>query len=177
MPLCGYPPVVLRRHVRRYETTGCFFLATAADCATSNRVGRRRKIPQPNKHFRLVLWFLLYRVHPQQQINREVEVIACQSCRIPLCLFDRFKADFPHHWNQLLEKRSRRLTHLLKYIIRIPAKREADRVGRSIALTQGIPLRCHPNAHRDDGQRFVVHADELLTAFVELQSAIRACAE
>ena len=30
------------------------------------------------------------------------------------------------------------------------------------------------DAHRDDGRRFVVHADEKLTAFVELESAIRA---
>ena len=29
------------------------------------------------------------------------------------------------------------------------------------------------DAHRDDGKRFVVHADEKLTAFVELESAIR----
>ena len=29
------------------------------------------------------------------------------------------------------------------------------------------------NAHRD-GKRFIVHADEKLTAFVELESAIRA---
>jgi hypothetical protein len=28
------------------------------------------------------------------------------------------------------------------------------------------------DAHRDDGQRFVVHADEKLTAFVELEWAI-----
>jgi hypothetical protein len=75
----------------------------------------RRKISQSSKHFRLVLWFLLYRVHPQQQIAREVEVVACQSCRMPLCLFDRFKADFSHHWNRMLDKRSRRLAHLLKY--------------------------------------------------------------
>jgi hypothetical protein len=32
------------------------------------------------------------------------------------------------------------------------------------------------DAHRDDGQRFIVHADEKLTAFVELESAIRPCA-
>jgi hypothetical protein len=32
------------------------------------------------------------------------------------------------------------------------------------------------NAHRDDGKRFVVHADETLTAFVELESAVRAAA-
>jgi hypothetical protein len=29
------------------------------------------------------------------------------------------------------------------------------------------------DTHRDDGQRFIVHADEKLTAFVELESAIR----
>jgi hypothetical protein len=33
------------------------------------------------------------------------------------------------------------------------------------------------DAHRDNGKRFVVHADELLSAFLELESAIRACAE
>jgi hypothetical protein len=31
--------------------------------------------------------------------------------------------------------------------------------------------------HRDDGKRFVVHADEKLTAFVELEAAIRACVQ
>ena len=30
------------------------------------------------------------------------------------------------------------------------------------------------DAHRDDGKRYVVRTDELLTAFVELKSAIRA---
>jgi hypothetical protein len=29
------------------------------------------------------------------------------------------------------------------------------------------------DAHRDDGKRFVVHADEKLTTFVELEFAIR----
>ena len=29
------------------------------------------------------------------------------------------------------------------------------------------------DAHRDDGKRFVVHADEILTAFWELEAAIR----
>ena len=33
------------------------------------------------------------------------------------------------------------------------------------------------DAHRDDGKRFVVRADEKLTAFMELESAIRACGE
>jgi hypothetical protein len=33
------------------------------------------------------------------------------------------------------------------------------------------------DAHRDDGKRFVVHADEKLTAFVELESVICDCGE
>jgi hypothetical protein len=32
------------------------------------------------------------------------------------------------------------------------------------------------DAHRDDGKRFIVHTDEKLTAFLELESAIRAAA-
>jgi len=31
------------------------------------------------------------------------------------------------------------------------------------------------DAHRGDGKRFVVNADENLTAFLELESAIRSC--
>jgi len=31
------------------------------------------------------------------------------------------------------------------------------------------------DAHRGDGQRFIVRADEKLTAFIELESAIRGC--
>jgi hypothetical protein len=29
------------------------------------------------------------------------------------------------------------------------------------------------DAHRGDGERFIVHADEKLTAFVELEAAIK----
>ena len=31
------------------------------------------------------------------------------------------------------------------------------------------------DAHRDDGKRFIVRADEKLTAFMELESAIPGC--
>ncbi len=33
------------------------------------------------------------------------------------------------------------------------------------------------DAHRDDGKRFIVRADEKLTAFLELESPVRACGE
>ena len=40
----------------------------------------------------------------------------------------------------------------------------ADANGRTIWIA---------DAHRDNGKRFVAHADEKLTAFLELESAIR----
>jgi hypothetical protein len=43
-----------------------------------------------------------------------------------------------------------------------------DREGRTIWIV---------DAHGDDGQRFVVDADEKLPAFLELESAIRSCGE
>jgi hypothetical protein len=33
------------------------------------------------------------------------------------------------------------------------------------------------DAQRGDGKRFVVHADEMLTAFIELELVIRVCAD
>jgi hypothetical protein len=36
---------------------------------------------------------------------------------------------------------------------------------------------CVADAHRDDGIRFVVHADDKLTAFLEFQSTIQAYRE
>ena len=43
-----------------------------------------------------------------------------------------------------------------------------DREGRTIWIA---------DAHRDDGKPFVVRADEILTAFVELEARIRAFAQ
>jgi len=42
-----------------------------------------------------------------------------------------------------------------------------DREGRTIWIA---------DAHRDDGRRFIVRADEILTAFLELERAIRSFA-
>jgi len=43
-----------------------------------------------------------------------------------------------------------------------------DREGRTIWIV---------DAHRGDGKRFIVRADEKLTAFLELESAICTCGE
>jgi hypothetical protein len=43
-----------------------------------------------------------------------------------------------------------------------------DSQGRTISIA---------DAHRDDGKRFIVRTDEKLTAFQELEAAIRPCDE
>ena len=53
----------------------------------------------------------------------------------------------------------------------------AKPVGVGAACQQWIPTIWIVDAHRDDGKRFVVRADEKLTAFLELGSAIRVCGE
>jgi hypothetical protein len=42
------------------------------------------------------------------------------------------------------------------------------------ALDHDGPTNWIAAAHRDDGRRLIVHADEKLTAFMELESATRA---
>ena len=46
----------------------------------------------------------------------------------------------------------------------------------SVLDTQGRTIWI-ADAHAGDGKRFVVRADEKLTAFVELESAVRDCGE
>jgi hypothetical protein len=51
------------------------------------------------------------------------------------------------------------------------------KAGRSLGYVSTVDSRRTiwiADAHRGDGKRFVVHADETLTAFLELESAIRA---
>ena len=54
-----------------------------------------------------------------------------------------------------------------------------SKAGSSWGCVSGVNSRGRTifvaDAHRDDGQRFIVRADEKLTAFVELESAILAC--
>ncbi len=62
-----------------------------------------------------------------------------------------------------------------------PSADNLSKVGWSLGYVSAIDSNGQTiwiaDAHRDDGKRFVVHADELLTAFLELESAIRACGE
>jgi hypothetical protein len=47
-------------------------------------------------------------------------------------------------------------------------------LGYVSAIDSSGPTTWIADAHRDDARRFVMHADEKLTAFLELESAIRA---
>jgi hypothetical protein len=44
--------------------------------------------------------------------------------------------------------------------------------GRLSAIDSSGRTICIVDAHRDDGKRFIVHADEKFSAFMELQRAI-----
>ena len=46
--------------------------------------------------------------------------------------------------------------------------------GRRVSGRSGGRTIWIADARRDDGKRFVVHADEMLTAFMELEAGIRA---
>jgi len=50
-------------------------------------------------------------------------------------------------------------------------------LGLGLSLGLGRANDLDSDAHCDDGKRFVVRVDELLTAFLELESAIRFQAE
>jgi hypothetical protein len=56
-----------------------------------------------------------------------------------------------------------------------------NEAGRSLGCVSAVDSQGRTiwiaDAHRDDGKRFVVHADEKLTAFIELETAIRGCGE
>ena len=55
-----------------------------------------------------------------------------------------------------------------------------SKAGRSWGCVSALDLQGRTiwivDAHRDDGKRFVVRADEKLTAFLELELATRDCA-
>jgi hypothetical protein len=50
---------------------------------------------------------------------------------------------------------------------------QRSRMELGLCLSDGFLRPNDLDAHRDDGKRFVVRADETLTAFMELESAIR----
>jgi hypothetical protein len=58
----------------------------------------------------------------------------------------------------------------------ISAKRVGVEAGFSAIDSRGQTIWI-VDAHRDNKKRFVVRSDEKLTAFLELESAIRACGE
>jgi hypothetical protein len=74
----------------------------------------------------------------------------------------------------LCEGKTRR-THRVKYweIIADNLKKAGWSWGCVSAIDSNGRTIFLADAHRDEGRRFIVRADEKLTAFVELESAIR----
>jgi hypothetical protein len=59
-------------------------------------------------------------------------------------------------------------------IIEQNLSKEGWTLGYASAVTASGKTIFIADAHRGDGRRFVVHADDLLTAFIELEDAVRA---
>jgi hypothetical protein len=72
-----------------------------------------------------------------------------------------------------------RTVHSVKYYWELIAD-NLSKAGWSLGYVSAIDANGRTiwiaDAHRDDGRRCIVRADELLTAFLELESAIRGCA-
>ena len=67
---------------------------------------------QPNKHYRIVLWTILYR-HPVIEliVPRREEAVdrwACERCKLDFDTFLYWKALWPRHYSRMLHKRSLR---------------------------------------------------------------------
>ena len=80
---------------------------------------------------------------------------------------------------RFLKKNATRKASRVKYweIIARNLKKRGWSYGYVSALNSQGRTVWIADAHRGDGKRFVVRADEKLTAFVELECAIRSCAE
>jgi hypothetical protein len=78
-----------------------------------------------------------------------------------------------HGWRVALEAEPR--IHSVKYweIIADNLKKSGWSYGYVPAIDSDGRTIWIADAHRDDGSRFVVRADEKLTAFCELESAVR----
>jgi hypothetical protein len=76
-----------------------------------------------------------------------------------------------------VESKSGRIPGLVKYWEIIAD--DLSKAGWSWGCVSALDAQGHTiwitDAHRDDGKRFVVRADEKLTAFLELEAAICAC--
>ena len=91
---------------------------------------------QPNKHYRLILWTLLYRVPVMDLLTPELEDAvdqwACDRCKLDHNTFRSWKMKWRGHYDRMLRKRMLRMKFVRKngfyYKGRTPADPErADR--------------------------------------------------
>lgn len=66
----------------------------------------------PSKHFRLVCWFLIYKVPPRVTDWRSFVPKACQHAKMPAAAFEAASRRWPRELKKVAEKRRRRLAWL-----------------------------------------------------------------
>ena len=96
---------------------------------------------------------------------------------LPPALWNRLRLQAPALAEQNSGPFRLKTSFAVKYWEIIADKSQQSRLEFGLGFSRGFQrandLVC--KALRGNGKRFVVHADEKLTAFVELESAIRAC--
>jgi len=81
----------------------------------SSKDPRPSSSDKPTKHFRLICWWLVYRVPAEKPLDRQNEVDACRHSRLALHLWDAGKVLWPREWTKVLAKRQRRLEWLIEH--------------------------------------------------------------
>jgi len=66
----------------------------------------------PNKHFRLVCWFLTYRIRPRGTDLAPFIPKACQHAKMALEAFEAARQRWPREFEKVLKKRARRRAYL-----------------------------------------------------------------
>ncbi len=63
---------------------------------------------RPNKRFRLLLWFYLYKIPCTADLRWFHDIQASCHCKLPLDIIQASRSEFPQEWAKMLEKRERR---------------------------------------------------------------------
>jgi len=75
----------------------------------------KKRTDGPNRHHRLVCWYLVYRINLETNLQAEDETAACVHCHLDPLEWNLVKAQWPRIWEKVLAKRQRRLDWHLKH--------------------------------------------------------------
>jgi len=110
------------------------------------------KTPLPNRQIKLALWFMLYQVPLDVDLENDFgwQVTCSNHLKWHWKAFEALRKDFPRHWWRMLDKRARRLAYAREHGGRCPsgwtppAPGEIERPAPVVALMR----RCKTESQR-----------------------------